>query len=364
MAVGFPAKVSYVDGDVFSSSDINDTNGTLNLVNPATTGTVQANPVINSAFQIWQRGTSFATGSLNYFADRWQSARQGQVAGLTISRQATSDTTNLPFIQYCARVQRNLANASTNALLINTALESVNSIPFAGKTVTLSFYVRAGANYSPTSGALDYKLQTGTGTDQNNLSGSFTGSTNAIAGTATLTTTWQRVQASATLAASATQIGIQFQANVTGVAGAADFFEVTGVQLDIGSVALPFRTYAGTIQGELAACQRYYVRNTGPSTTTIFTTAGISQTATASSVTFQLPVTKRVSPTSVDYSGLNLTDLTNYNLAVTALTISATECSPYFGALAVTVASGATSNRPAWLRATGTGSFLGLSAEL
>jgi hypothetical protein len=38
MAVGFPAKVSYVNGDVFSASDINDTNGTLNLINPTAKG--------------------------------------------------------------------------------------------------------------------------------------------------------------------------------------------------------------------------------------------------------------------------------------------------------------------------------------
>jgi hypothetical protein len=31
MAVGFPAKTTYANGDVFSASDINDTNGTLNL---------------------------------------------------------------------------------------------------------------------------------------------------------------------------------------------------------------------------------------------------------------------------------------------------------------------------------------------
>jgi hypothetical protein len=30
MAVGFPAKTTYANGDVFSASDINDTNGTLN----------------------------------------------------------------------------------------------------------------------------------------------------------------------------------------------------------------------------------------------------------------------------------------------------------------------------------------------
>jgi hypothetical protein len=32
MAVGLPLKTTYVNGDVFSASDINDTNGTINLV--------------------------------------------------------------------------------------------------------------------------------------------------------------------------------------------------------------------------------------------------------------------------------------------------------------------------------------------
>jgi len=34
MAAGWPTKVSYANGDVFSSSDINDTNGTLNYIDP------------------------------------------------------------------------------------------------------------------------------------------------------------------------------------------------------------------------------------------------------------------------------------------------------------------------------------------
>jgi len=34
MAAGWPTDVSYVDGDVFSAADINDTNGTLNYLNP------------------------------------------------------------------------------------------------------------------------------------------------------------------------------------------------------------------------------------------------------------------------------------------------------------------------------------------
>jgi len=40
MAVGLPAKTTYADGDVFSASDINDTNGTLNLLNPTAKGSL------------------------------------------------------------------------------------------------------------------------------------------------------------------------------------------------------------------------------------------------------------------------------------------------------------------------------------
>ena len=36
MAVGFPAKTTYANGDVFSASDINDTNGTINLLTSST----------------------------------------------------------------------------------------------------------------------------------------------------------------------------------------------------------------------------------------------------------------------------------------------------------------------------------------
>ena len=38
MAVGFPLKTSYVNGDVYSASDVNDTNGTVNLIKPTAKG--------------------------------------------------------------------------------------------------------------------------------------------------------------------------------------------------------------------------------------------------------------------------------------------------------------------------------------
>jgi hypothetical protein len=274
-----------------------------------TAGTVQANPVLNSAMQIAQRGTSFATTSAGYTLDRWYAAAAS--AG-TVSRQVTNDTTNLPFIQYCARFARTAASSSTTALELSQSLETVNSIPFAGKTVTYSFYARAGANYSPTSGNLQVILKTGTGTDQNTSTG-YTGSVLANNSNVVLTTTWQRFSVTQTLATNATEIGLMLIANVTGTAGANDYFEVTGVQLDIGSVALPFRTYAGTIQGELAACRRYLPAIvTGSNTTTL---VGMSNSTTSNYVWVPFDVPARVNPTGITRSALSTFTVFNGSIA-------------------------------------------------
>jgi hypothetical protein len=224
-----------------------------------TAGNPIPNPIINSAFQVWQRGTTFAISNTNTFtADRWVGLVT-TAATTSFSRQTTGDTTNLPNIQYCMRVQRANGQTATPLLALEQSFETVNSIPYAGKTVTYSFYARAGANYSSASNALKVYVYTGTGTDQSIRSG-YTGVASPIDATATLTTTWQRFTYTGTIAATATEIALQFQYTATGTAGAADFFEVTGVQLDIGSVALPFRTNGATIQGELDACIRYFER--------------------------------------------------------------------------------------------------------
>jgi hypothetical protein len=80
---------------------------------------------------------------------------------------------------------------------------------------------------------------------------------------ATLTTTWQRFTLAGTFGATAISSGIGFTMTPTGTAGANDYYEVTGVQLEIGSQATPFTRAAGTIQGELAACQRYFQNYSG-----------------------------------------------------------------------------------------------------
>jgi hypothetical protein len=325
------------------------------------------NAVINGGIDIWQRGTSLAisNGVTTYLADRWAAYRGA--TGATVSRQTTSDTTNLPIIQYCARVQRDNANASTSGISYFNIFESVNSIPYAGQTVTFSFYARAGANYSQTSSGLTVVLKTGTGTDQNIYSG-FTGAVNAVLQTATLTTTWQRFTYTATLASSITQIAAGFEFAPVGTAGAADYFEVTGAQLELGSVATTFSRAQGTIQGELAACQRYYERRLAGGANYSLGINGLSMTTSAGSAQVMFAAPKRTNP-SVAFGG-NLVFVNNsWTQAVTALGgvygAGTSGLCVIGGAIDITVASGLTAGQPAWLRDNGAGTaFIEFSSEL
>jgi hypothetical protein len=257
------------------------------------------NRVLNSNFSIWQRGTSVAGSGTAFLADRWQAYRG--TTGSTFSRQVTNDTTNLPFIQYCLRAQRDSGNTSTTPYSTGQNFETVNSIPLAGKTVTLSFYARAGANYSAASGALEVNLATGTGTDQNIYTG-LTGRANPILQNATLTTTWQRFTYTATLATTATQVAMSFAATPVGTAGAADYFEVTGVQLEAGtSTASPYAPNGATYQAELAACQRYLPAFTTSASGTIV--GGYAYATNNAIYMLPLPVNARVAPTGITLTG-------------------------------------------------------------
>ena len=261
------------------------------------------NLLINGAMQIWQRGTSFTSNSsaTNYTADRWVGQSN---AATTFSRQATGDTTNLPFIQYCLRIQRNSGATGTDWINVAYSAESADSIPFAGRTVTVSFYARKGANFNDGTAALYFSLLSGTGTDQNSLVG-YTGSATVATINPTLTTTWQRFSVTGTVAATATELGINAAFRGAGTAGAADYWELTGVQVELGSVATAFDTATGTIQGELAACQRYYWR-TGGSQIYQGLAFGVGYSSTQAAIILRFPVTMRAVPTTFDFSTLAL----------------------------------------------------------
>lgn len=245
------------------------------------------NAVLNSNFSIWQRGTSISpAGATDYTADRWTGYFP---TNTTVSRQVTGDTTNLPFVQYCARVQRNNGSTNTTVRQFTQSLETVNSIPFAGKTATVSFYARAGANFSSSSNVLNVKAVYGTGTDQN-YTGTYTGATAYVDQNATLTTTWQRFSYSGSVVSTATELALQFQFTPSGTAGAADYFEITGVQLEIASSASAYSPNASTQQAELAACQRYFYAANGSNRYSISQGQATSSTAAQTYVTFPVPM--------------------------------------------------------------------------
>jgi hypothetical protein len=82
MAAGWPTDVSYVDGDVFSASDINDTNGTLNYINPtaATDNQVLTRDNVASGKVKWANSpanTLTTTGDLYYASAANTPARLG-----------------------------------------------------------------------------------------------------------------------------------------------------------------------------------------------------------------------------------------------------------------------------------------------
>ena len=338
-----------------------------NLGGPVPPVTAGKNVAINGGQDIWQRGTSFTTtAAYVYCSDRWYYSSSS--GGKTVTRQTTGDTTNLPNIQYCIRLARNSGQTDTTGYSFHTALETASSIPLAGKIVTFSFYARKGANFSGTT--VSTYINTGTGTDQaatGQNSGTWTGFTSPLnAGTFTPTTTWTRYSFTATIGATATQIGFGFLTSAfSGTAGAADHIEFTGLQLEVGSVATPFSRAAGNLQGELAACQRYYVRYVCESGApyAVFAPSGFVELSTYAICYTPLPVQLRAYPTSVEYGGSLLIISTAGTGVVTGISLQDRTNTKV---VSITyVSSGLTATTAAAVRADySSTAYLGISAEL
>ena len=264
------------------------------------------NAVINGGMEIWQRGTSFGTTgtfSTSYTADRWQGYQGGAGTSQTTSRQA-SDLTGF---RYFARVQRNSGSTATGYIGLWQTIETAVSIPYAGQTVTLSWYARAGSGMT-NANSLSAWVYSGTGTDEPWYSA--TGSTSPASGVVTLLSTggivngWKRFSITGTLPSNATELGVVFEYFPTGTAGANDYYDITGVQLELGSVPTAFSRAGGTLQGELAACQRYFVRFNPTFISDAPFGTGIFKTTTAAAHIMNLPVTMRSAP-STTFSAAN-----------------------------------------------------------
>ena len=313
------------------------------------------NVLINGDFKVWQRGTSkaMAVGAgTGFIADRWTAARAGYAAGGTVSRQ----TASLDGFQYCSRVQRNSGNTSTAVNYYFQTLESVTSIPLANKPVVYSFYIRAGANFS---GSVTAKLYSGTATDQVNYpDGGITGSATVITSTLSLTTSWQRVVLYGNVGTSATQLFAGFEWTPSGTAGAADYYEITGVQLEQNYQPTPFEQRPYGI--ELALCQRYYWRTIDSQGIGLMMVGGVEAT-TAAAVYGALPVTMRATPSIAFGSGIRF-----YSAGSAAVTptISSQRSSSSFASLALNITSGTVGQAGYLYNNPAANSYIEFSSEL
>lgn len=363
-----PSASATVQGKVELATDAETATGTdsARAITPSGLSSLllksSANYLLNSNFEIWQRGVSVVPTSTDPFsADRWESYRGSYVAGMTVARQTITD---LPGLRYCARVQRNSGNTSTQTLYFNQVLETATSRTLAGKTVTFSFYARKGANYSPASGALIAYLTSGTGTDQNIRVG-MTSQANIISQTIAPTTTWTRYEYSTLVSDSVTQLAVRFEMTPTGTAGTNDYFEVTGVQLERGPRATSYEPQCASFGLELSACQRFF-QSFVAQVADQRIAMGVQVTNLRAEIGMYLPAILRRTPTMA-ISNLFWTDARTFNSAISSLGFYGYHgfmpAQGNFTSFEVNFASAGTAGDGGFIRCT-SGGYLQLNAEL
>jgi hypothetical protein len=262
------------------------------------------NYIINGGFDVWQRATSATftptSGTPQYNSvDRFWFAGSGTTGSCTASRQ-TADTTNL---NYGLRFGRASGTTQTAVLYIGTNIESQQMKLLAGKAIVLSFYAKKGADFSYTP---TVRLYSGTGTDQSPgtlFAGTWTGGADVVNTTFSPTTTMTRYTFTGTVPTTSNELSFFINWTPSGTAGGNEWLQIEGVQLEIGSVATEFQRSGGTLQGELAACQRYYYLHAESTSQSI----GIGTYYNGSTLLtlMQLPVTMRTTPTVENVSGTN-----------------------------------------------------------
>ena len=290
MATGWPMKTTYANGDVYSASDVNDITGTINELGSSVAYAAGKNKIINGAFNVWQRGTSFASIASNaFFADRFGAANTAGGGTITFSQQTFTPGT-APVSGYESAYFARLAVTSGSGSTVTGCWQKIEDVrTLAGQTITVSFWAKADSART-----LSIYTQQNFGSGG---SGAVTTST-----TKTLTTSWARYTYTLSLASisgktigtgSYLYIAIELGA---GQASGTVALDTWGWQVEQGSTATAFQTATGTIQGELAACQRYYLQNaTG--------IQDIMNGAATSNVqgrySFCFPTQMRIAPTSL-----------------------------------------------------------------
>jgi hypothetical protein len=330
-------------------------------------GVSSGNAIINGAFEINQRGFTSGTVGGTFPFDRWVTDATGD--GTTTFSAQTFTPGAAPVAGYeGTNFLRLVTTGQTSSSVRSSFTQRIENVrTFAGETVTLSFFAKSGSGTPKL--ALEMFQNFGSGGSANVF---FTGQQ------VTISSSWTRYSATfsapsisgKTIGANnnlSLNIFVSAGSNLDARTGSlgiqSNTFDIWGVQLEAGSVPTPFRRNANSIQGELAACQRYYLRHNA-SSTNAFERVGLGSatSTTAASILIPIPVQLRTNPSSIEFSGLSLFDGTAFT-AVTGATLD--NAGVKIVVVVATVASGLTQFRPYQLGANNNANmFLGINAEL
>jgi hypothetical protein len=343
-------------GEVLTAADVNDY-----LLNKTGSG----NAIINGAFEINQRAFSSTTTSGTLGFDRW----------FLIGTDGTSTYSSESFTPGAAPLAQfeganfarlvSTGQTATNAqTTLRQKIESVRT--FTENTVSLSFWARA-ASGTPKL-ALEITQHFGSGGSSD---------VQTYAGQVTLTTSFQRFTVTATIPSISgktigagdylevvmfASAGSNFNARTGSLGIQSNTFDIWGVQLEAGSVATPFKRNANSIQGELAACQRYYFRSSEGGSLAILAPIAYASSTTAAIGHVQFPVTMRIPPTSIESGNVRFSNFAGTGYALGALSLDAAT-NAMTGFFAST--TGLTAGQVGRLRRdNNVDGFIGFSAEL
>jgi hypothetical protein len=292
------------------------------------------NKIINGDFFVNQRAFTTTTSNGNYTFDRFGT---NAIDGTSTY---TAQTFTLGSEPVAGANARNYITLQSSGQTLTTALTSLgqkveNVGTFAGQTVTMSFYAKASSGTPNITGFAAQNFGSGGSSTVN------TGSTKKA-----ITTSWARYSftinipsiTGKTVGANnhvrfdvAISAGTDRNAYTDSLGIQSVTIDVWGIQVEAGSVATAFQTATGTIQGELAACQRYYVRQTASQVYSSFSTwASAYTTSIVDNWLIPFPVTMRVAQTSggaLTVSNIMITDGNNnfstgtFSLATTAQSV-------------------------------------------
>jgi hypothetical protein len=330
------------------------------------------NKFINGDFSVNQRGFTSTTGNDVYTFDRWRTSLASLGTGVATYSAQTFTPGTAPVAGYEGtnffRIVTTgfVAGGTTSSgVHFDQRIEDVRT--FANQTVSVSFWAKANSGTPNVAVRLQQSFGSGGSTAVFALFGSVTA----------ISTSWVRYTFTGTVPSiSGKTIGagsyVTFRlyavagsavADVGGVGLQDNTFDFWGIQAENGSVATAFQTATGTIQGELAAAQRYYYRQTASQVYSTFG-QGSADATTSNRAIVTFPVTMRIVPTSIDYSNLANFDGVTV-VAVTTAALGATTQSTSRIDVTASVASGLTQFRPYTLLANNsTSAYIGFSSEL